>query len=344
MPLEGLHGQAILVTGATGFIGAHLVDRLRRVPDIRLLLLSRRARPRDHPAGETWVTASLAEVTERTWRAAGFAGIDVVFHLGGFIPKAASQADDVARVYEDNLIGTRALIESLPNPPGQFLYASTVDVYAAPRDGERLDEGSPLGPSGLYGASKLFCEQLIAGWACRAGCGCAVLRYGHIYGPGESSSRKLIPQTIRSLLRGEPPVLVGGGRVERDYLYVGDAVEATLRAAAGPPDPGPITINIVSGHSRPIRQIVALLTQLTGYDGPVASVAEEAPGRSLRCDPRRMRARLGDWPLVPLEEGLRREVEAMRHENPTPPDLVPAAAAPPIPPSLGPVGPLTKAG
>jgi nucleoside-diphosphate-sugar epimerase len=280
-------------------------------------------------------------VTERTWRAAGFGDIDLVFHLGGFTPKAASQADDVARVYEDNLIGTRALIESLPTPPGRFLYASTLDVYAAPRDGERLDEGSRLGPSGLYGASKLFCEQLVAAWARRAGCACTVLRYGHIYGPGESAYRKLIPQAIRSLLRGEPPVLHGSGRAERDYLSVEDAVEATLRAAAGPPDPGPV--NIVSGHSRPIREIVALLARLTGYEGLVESREADAPGWSFRWDPRRMRTMLGDWPLVPLEEGLRREVEAMRHKNRAKADPAPATAAPPIPAGPGPAEPILEA-
>jgi nucleoside-diphosphate-sugar epimerase len=341
MPPEGLRGRSILVTGATGFIGAHLVDRLRRIPDARLVLLSRRARPGGCPAGETWIPAPLAEVTEQTWRAAGFERIDVVFHLGGFTPKAMSQADDVARVYEDNLIGARALIESLPTPPGRFLYASTLDVYAPPRDGEVLDESSRLGPSGLYGASKLFCERLVEGWARRAGCGCSVLRYGHIYGPGESAYRKLIPQAIRSLLRGDTPVLHGGGWAERDYLYVGDAVEASLRAAAGPLDAGPI--NIVSGRSRPIREIVTLLARLTGYDGPIESHEGDALGWSLRWDPSRMRARLGEWPLVPLEDGLRREVEAMRHEDRMRPEPAPATPAPPMSTGPGPLAPLMEA-
>jgi nucleoside-diphosphate-sugar epimerase len=341
MPPEGLRGRSILVTGAAGFIGTHLVDRLRRIPDVRLLLLGRRASAEGRPAGETWITAPLGSVTERIWRAAGFEGIDVVFHLGGFTPKATSQADDVARVYEDNLNGTRALIESLPAPPGRFLYASTLDVYAPPREGEVLDESSRLGPSGLYGASKLFCERLVEGWARRTGWGCAVLRYGHIYGPGESAYRKLIPQAIRSLLRGEPPVLHGGGQAERDYLYVGDAVEATLRAAARPSDPGPI--NIVSGRSRPIREIIALLARVTGYDGPIESRGEDTPGRSLRWDPSRMRTLLGEWPLVPLEDGLRCEVEAMRHENRTRPNPVPAPPAPPMPAGPGPLAPLTEA-
>jgi nucleoside-diphosphate-sugar epimerase len=338
MPPEGLDGRSILVTGASGFIGAHLVDRLRQISDARLVLLSRRARPGDGRAGETWISAPLAGLTEGTWRAAGFEGIDVVFHLGAFTPKAASQADDVACVFEDNLIGTRALLESLPAPPGRFVYASTLDVYAPPREGEVLDESSRLGPSGLYGASKLFCEQFVEGWGRRVGCGAVVLRYGHIYGPGESAYRKLIPQAIRGLLRGEPPVLHGGGRAERDYLYVGDAVEATLRAAAGPPDLGPV--NIVSGRSRPIREIVALLARLTGYDGPIESRDGDVPGRSLRWDPSRMRARLGEWPLVPLEDGLWREVEAMRHEARTRPDL---AAAPPMSAGTDPVVPLMEA-
>lgn len=309
--LEDLRGKTFLVTGATGFLGSHLADRLRQIPDSRLILLSRGPGPARRSDRETWVTASLPELDTATWHDAGLEVVDVVFHLGAFTPKSPSEADDRARVYDDNLIGTRALIESLPAPPGVFLLASTLDVYAPPGEGVVLSEDSPLGPTSLYGASKLFCERLVAGWARGAGCRHAVLRYGHVYGPGEASYRKLIPETIRQLLRGEPPVLYGDGSALRDYLYVGDAVEATLRAAATDLS-GVGPVNIVRGESRSIRDVVTILAGITHFGGEVEYREGSPAGLSLRFDAGRMRASLGDWPFVPLERGLELEVDCMR--------------------------------
>lgn len=304
--MNGLRGKTVLVTGGTGFIGARLVARLRSAGDVRLVLLSRRP-PAESRPGETWVAAPLDRLTRETWRAAGVERFDVVFHLAAYIPRNVEAADRIAEVYRDNLLGTRALLESLPIPPGRIVFASTIDVYAPPGADAVLNEDSPLGPRSLYGASKVFCEQVVRTHARSNGCGFAILRYGHVFGPGEQSFERLIPETIRRLLRGEPPVVYGDGSVERDFLHVEDVVEATLRAAVA--DVREIDrLNVVRGVSRPVREIVEMLMEITGFPGAARFLPDRRSGCSWRFDNRRLFSVLGRWPLVPMEDGLREEV------------------------------------
>lgn len=305
-----LQGKTILVTGATGFIGSHIVRRLKTIPDVRIITLSRRSVRDDHDE-ITHVQSSLDQLSKTVWRDNGVDTIDFVFHLGAFIPKNRGDSNNIERIYEDNLLGTRCLLESLPAIPMKVLFASTIDVYASCSDGKPIDETSPIEPFSLYGASKLFCEQLIQFYARQLKCPFAILRYGHIFGPGEEVYEKLIPQTIKRLLRSEAPVLVGDGREERDFLYVSDAVEATLRAAVSEsPELGPV--NIVRGTSHPVREIVTMLMRLSDYKGDICSVPVQQPSHSMRFDNSRMCELLGDWSKVSLEDGLKEEILHMK--------------------------------
>ena len=267
--------------------------------------------PSDSRDGETWVTVALDRLTPKTWQDEGVEEIDVVFHLGAFIPKTSSSGDMVDHIYQSNLLGTRALLESLRDIPKKIIFASTVDVYAQPPDGHVLTEGSPLSPPTLYGASKLFCEHLVQAFARQHGCGYAILRYGHIYGPGEEAYSKLIPVAIQALLRNESPIVYGDGSVQRDLLFVEDAVEATLRAAAAEIekiDP----VNIVSGKSRRVRQIVEILTTLCQHTQQTTYLLDKPAGRSLKFSCDRMTELFGSWDMIPLQEGLRQEVAYFR--------------------------------
>jgi nucleoside-diphosphate-sugar epimerase len=308
--LSRFEGNTVLVTGATGFIGRHLVAALGHVAGARLVLLSRN--PLAHsPRNAVTVACALERLSLETWRASGVERFDAVFHLGAFTPKTRDDADRIDAVYRDNLLGTRALLDSLPARPEVIVFSSTLDVYAPDVSGAPLTETSPLGPAALYGGSKLFCEQLVRAWGKTTGCRTAVLRYGHIFGPGEEAYGKLIPLTIRRLLKGEAPTLDGDGSAERDLLYVDDAVEATLRAATAPHAAiGPL--NIVRGASQPIREVVDILVRLSGFQGRVQFRADRPPGASLRFDNRLMRETLGAWPLVSIEEGLRREMDYVK--------------------------------
>lgn len=305
-----LAGKTVLVTGATGFIGGHLLDRLRKVPGVRLILLSRSSEP-CLASGDIWVRSALDQLTRETWANHGIKEIDVIFHFGAFIPKRSIEGDKIDEVYRDNLIGTRALLESLPCIPERFVFSSSVDVYSKSDTPIVLTEESSLGPTNLYGASKLFCEQLIRAYSSRSGCAYAILRFGHIYGPGEGLYVKLIPQVIRAMLINETPVIYGDGTTLRDFMFVGDAVEATMRAATV--DQKKIdALNIVSGHSKTINEFVSLLAEASDFSGRIEYRAGAPGGISLIFSAKKMFETLGQWKLTPLQAGLLQEVNYFR--------------------------------
>jgi len=307
--MKQLEGKVILVTGAKGFIGAHLVSRLSKIADVKLLLLSRQAWESTQE-NMVWLKGELGRLTQGYWHSHSVNQIDYVFHLGAFTPKLSAEANQIDRILDDNVSGTRALLQSLPVKPVKVVFASTLDVYAQVENGDALTESSKVAPSSLYGASKLFCESLVSAWGKEWSCNYAILRYGHIYGPGEDHYRKLIPVAIRSLLANQAPVVHGDGSALRDYLYVGDAVEATIRAACvqGNIDP----MNIVCGKSVTLKEIVQLLIRLVGNGKEICFMSHEPNGHSFRFDNNLMIKSLGDLSMTSLEEGLALETEAFR--------------------------------
>ena len=307
--MKALENKTILVTGAGGFIGSHLAERLATVKGVRLLLLSRRSRSSRLPRA-TWLRGSLNDLTREYWKKSGISHIDVVFHLGAHAPKVAGEINHVERVFIDNLQGTRTLLEGLPTGVNSIVFSSTVDIYAPITFGMFLTEDSPLGPVGLYGASKLFCEKLVSVWAERNSSRYAILRYGHIFGPGEESYGKVIPLMIRRLLAGEAPNVHGAGLAERDLLYVKDAVEASVRAACSRESIEPV--NIVRGASTSIGEIAELLIEKTGAQVQINFLTDKPDGHSFRFDNAMMRRTLGEWPLVSLSDGLEEEISAFR--------------------------------
>jgi UDP-glucose 4-epimerase len=299
-------GTRVLLTGATGFIGSRIAESLRAMPGVECIGLSRRA-PSDAPGMN--VEAPLAGLTSDIWAKHRVDRIDVVLHVGGYIPKDASTSEAASDVLSANIAGTHALLESLPSPPRSVVYASTVDVYA-PSEGT-ISESTPLGPTTLYAASKLYCEQLVRSHAKANAYSFAVLRYGHIFGPGEAGYEKAIPTFIRGLLAGNAPSLMGDGSALRDFLYVGDAVEATLRAAdCSDRIDGPI--NVVRGASVSILEIVRILSDLVANGGEIEFRESRSPPRSLSFDNAKMVENLGRWPLTSLRDGLALELEYFR--------------------------------
>lgn len=304
-----LTNRRVLVTGAGGFIGRHLVARLVQ-ERAQIWTLARRP-VAGLPPDVRQVTSSLEELQPAVWSEHGAPAFDVVFHLAAYTPKTSASGDDLRRVFRDNLDGTRLLLDSFAAPPTRIVFASTLDVYAPLAGDGLLSEQSPVGPASLYGSSKYFGESYVAHWARLTGASATILRYGHIYGPGEDEYKKLIPETIRRLLAGASPVVYGTGSATRDLLYVGDAVEATVRAAAAEAAP-PGPINIVRGESVSVRQIVQTLAELTGFEDPIDYRPNFPDGRHFRFDNSLMLATLGNWPFTPLASGLRQEVESMR--------------------------------
>jgi UDP-glucose 4-epimerase len=316
-----LDGKRVLLTGATGFIGAHLVRRILAEP-VRGLVAFARTPPAARDPRLKHVRGDLQTVDARLWKDNAVDRVDVVFHLGAFVPKTAAENADIDGITRVNITGARMLLDSLPSTPDAVVFASTLDVYSRPNDGVLLNESSPIGPISLYGAAKYFGESLLKELAAQRGFGLRILRYGHIYGPGEGAYRKFIPNAIRSMLAGRSPMVAGDGSALRDYLHVTDAAEATARSAPvipseveGPTQAiGPQVLNIVSGTSRSLTEVVKVLQQLMDVAVPIEYAPSSSPQHSLRFDDTAMREALGSWQRVPFEKGLADEVAYFKQE------------------------------
>ena len=287
-----------LITGGTGFVGGHLLRRL--VADGWDVTAIVRDPATDLGSDVRHVHTDLAGVDGVTLGGGSF---DVVFHLGAYTPKSSGDTDPEA-IVATNVVGVQRLLAATQDA-GRFVFASTLDVYAPPDDAASITETSLLAPRTLYAASKLLGERLLADVA-GPDTETVALRYGHVYGPGEEAYAKFIPKTIANLMSGRPPYVYGDGSAEVDVLYVDDAVEATLRAATRPCTAS--TINVVRGTSHTLREIAEQLVTIVGFLPDIRYVTDRPSGGGIRADPSLMRQALGIWPLVELDEGLRREV------------------------------------
>jgi UDP-glucose 4-epimerase len=296
-----LRDKCVVVTGASGFIGGSFAGRLAREGAKRIVRIARTLEP-----GTDTIAVALEALERDVWRRHGIEAVDVLVHLGGFIPKSPGSGMSADANVRSNIVGTQRLLESLPNAPAKIVFASSVDVYA--RTDERITETSRVDPASLYGASKLFVEKYIELYAAANAIDATILRLGHIYGPGERAYEKLIPNAIRALLSGRAPAVTGDGSTLRDYLYVTDAAEAIVRAAERAGDSlGPI--NVVSGRSVSVRDIVLELAKLTGFTAPIRFEGAKPGGASLRFDDARLQETLGAVASVPLSDGLRAEID-----------------------------------
>ena len=300
----------ILLTGATGFIGKHILQIGMECGVLRYdntLIVGRMSPPGYRHLSVSDYTVGACE------QLIDLSDIDTVLHLGSFIPKSVFEADERNGAVS-NVTFTAALLNALDRSsqhPKRILYASTIDVYTS--NAERIDESTPCQPTSLYGWSKLFCEQMISRWAITNGNDAVILRIGHIYGPGEDAYRKLIPESIRRLLSGQTPRIIGEGHARRSFLHVADCCRMILKALQVETLPeGPI--NIVSGHAVSVLELVTMIIELTGSNLSPQYVPTQVSERDLLFNPERMHRFLGR-PQKGLREGLAEEIDHFRSLN-----------------------------
>ncbi len=302
-----------LVTGAAGFVGSHLAERLVQLghdvvgvdgfnpyydPAIkRRHMAALRERP-----GFQLVEADLAETDLEPL----VDGVEWVFHLAGQPGVRGSWGTQFAEYLRHNVYATQRVLEALrAHPLHRLIYASSSSIY-----GDALlpmrEEARPQ-PVSPYGVTKLAGEHLVDVYRKSYGLPSVVLRFFTVYGPRQRPDMAF-HRFIRAIADGKPVHLYGDGRQMRDFTYVDDVVEACLRAAACA-CVGEV-INVGGGASVTVNEVLALLGELIGQPVRVEQQAGprgDAPHTSAATD----RAEtLLDWrPRVALPEGLRRQAE-----------------------------------
>lgn len=304
----------IVVTGAAGFIGSHLSERLLRAGhDVKGIDSFAPAYPRAYKEAnvvELRATRGfrLIEGTAATPEglAQAFRGADAVCHLAGRpgVRGGAPHGFESANVRTTEAVLRAAAAAGLR----RVVLASSSSVYG-PADAP-VPEDAPLRPLSHYGRSKLRAERLAGRLAQRLGIELVVLRYFTVYGPRQRPDMAFARFAAVAVEGGEMPLL-GDGTQRRDFTYVGDACDATL-AALERGRPGQ-TYNVSGGRSVPLTEAFALLGDALGMRAKLTPAAPDA--REPRCtcaDLTRARAELGYEPAVSLGEGIARQADHAR--------------------------------
>jgi nucleoside-diphosphate-sugar epimerase len=301
-----------LVTGAGGFVGAHLTARL--VADG--WSVTGTVRPGRPPwrLGALGVDAAVdvaaADLSDREQAAAvaRHAAPDVVFLLAA--ARSAATADERVATAAVNVLSPLWVTDALPEACRAVVRLGSSTEYAAVEGA--TDEAAPLRPRGFFGATKAAGSLLAAAAADRRGLRAAVLRPFQVYGPLDHAAR-LVPTVLRAAHDGGPLSLTAPGR-RRDWVFVDDVVEACVRAACAEGLPPGQVLNIGTGRQVANEELVAEAERVTGRT--IELSGEEHRGRAWDTDnwvsdPSRARRLLGWEAAVSLTEGLTRCWAAM---------------------------------
>lgn len=305
----------VLLTGASGFVGGHLVEQLleqqhdvyalQRYVTGRYVLGAERGQKtvfcdlRDHFA----VRRVVREVQP-----------EVVIHLAAISPVAYSY-DHPNEVLDANINGTVHIAEACLREVAhfrQFLFASTSETYGNGPVPKKED--TPQAPNSPYSVSKLAAEKYVLYLRDAHGFPTTVLRPFNTYGR-KDNTHFMVERVVVQMLRGDV-VRLGDPTPVRDLLYVDDHVSAYLRCLGNKSAVGEV-FNFATGRGITVQGVVELLKQITGFRGEI--VWDTIPRRPLDIqvlygDSTKAREVLGWQPKVTLEQGLRLTVDYWRRK------------------------------
>lgn len=233
---NGLKNSNVLLTGATGFLGARLASRLlQQGANVACFVRD------DDPASALHCSADIEgvsiangrlEVFEHVKTAIVEREIEAIFHVGAQAIVRTGRIDPLG-TFESNIRGTYHVLEAcrLYAPHMKSIVIASSDKAYGECDNLPYVETTPLAARNPYDVSKSCTDLIAQSYAATYHLPIAIARCGNIYGPGDLHWSRLVPGTIRSLLRGENPVIRSDGTLVRDYLFVDDAVVAYLRLA-----------------------------------------------------------------------------------------------------------------
>ena len=301
----------VVVTGAAGFIGSHLVDALL-VAGHEVVALDRRC-VHDNVVAATNLAEALGHDRLRLHRLdlaiddldGLVAGADTVFHLAGLPGVRCSWGTRFDDFVTANVIATNRLIGACERVGvRRLVFASSSSVYGTANGPSR--EGDPTSPISPYGVTKLAGEHLCLAHAGRADTALSVvaLRYFTVYGPRQRPEMA-IGRVLLAALTGVDMPVFGDGRQRRDFTYVDDVVTATLAAAAA--EVTASAINVGGGASVTMLDVVDLATAITGRAVPVVTAPAQAGDVAATEADLSLARRVLDYrPRVNLREGMTR--------------------------------------
>jgi len=306
-----------LVTGAAGFVGSSLCDRLvskgntvigldcflnyypRALKELNLSALNNN---KNFSLVEADILgADLPKLLD---------GVDVVFHQAGQAGVRASWGEYFKTYTDNNILATQKLLEaarSLKKPP-RIVYASSSSVYG---DAESYPTHEKMVPSPLspYGVTKLAAEHLVSLYASQFGLNTISLRYFTVFGPRQRPDMAFTKFCYKAL-KGEEIVIFGDGNQSRDFTFIDDIVSANLLAAEAGKSGG--VYNIGGGTNATVNEVLDILKKLSGPLSIRYSEKMVGEARKTSADTTKAKVDLGFSPKVSLEEGIAAQYQWMK--------------------------------
>ncbi|HEX2850529.1 MAG TPA: NAD-dependent epimerase/dehydratase family protein [Acidimicrobiales bacterium] len=293
----------VAVTGGTGFIGSHVVDRLLEEGH-DVVVVDRRP---PHRGDAAFVAADIEDLNEMVL---AIHGCDAVFHLAA-VANVNDAFDHPVDTVRTNMLGTATVWEAARrNDVQRAVLASTVWVYAGARGEGPLDEESPfdLASTGhLYTSSKLASEMIVHSYAELYGVPFTILRYGIPFGP-RMRDELVIARFVQKALDGETITIHGDGSQYRSYVYVRDLADAHVLALGPKGENG--VFNLEGREAISVRRITESIQRALGRPIAVEFMAArpgDYAGRPVSAD--KADRVLGWAPTTSFDEGVRRYLD-----------------------------------
>ena len=319
-----LAGKSVLVTGADGFIGSHLVEAaLDAGATVRAFCLyNSRGSAGWLDQSESFQRAyqdgqcelALGDIRDPGLVDASVQGVEVVIHLAALIAIPYSYAAPRSYV-ETNVTGTLNVLEAVRrHGTPRMVNTSTSEVYGTPETVPITESHAVRGQS-PYSATKIAADKLCESFALSFETPVVTLRPFNTYGPRQSL-RAVIPTVLGQLLAGATELRLGSVTPRRDFTYVTDTCDGFLRAATADLAPGE-TVQLGTGSTYSVAEVVERCMAVTGQQATIVTEQERVrPGASevkvLLSDPSRARERLGWEPRTGLDAGLARTAAWLR--------------------------------
>ena len=304
-----------LVTCGAGFLGSHIVDQLcQKGHKVAVIDNLSSGREEYVPRGVLLYNNSIEH--EEISKIFAKEKPDVVFHCAAHI-EARESVKDVSFDAKVNILGSLNILEACRKiGVKKVIFASSGgEVYGDAKEMPAREEFLPM-PVSPYGVAKYAVEKYLYSYSRLFGISFVALRYGNIYGPRQSPYKEsgVVAIFAKRMLSGEPIMIHGDGEQTKDYIYIQDAVSATILAMEKDMQG---VVNIASGKETSVMEIYTSLKEITGFSHGVLHVELPVKGfvKHTYLSIEKAKKELGWEPEVSLRDGIKKTVEWFGHNR-----------------------------